>query len=1155
MSQNLFYDSHIPEHSTGLTLAEFPALVKTDYANLATYSRDNLRQQLSLQLPFLPPDSRGRIAVGRVDLAYEIIRHDPENGQSSTVVGRAHVPSQAEIGFFTAPSHDPMRIIMAPVSAPLAADVVDKNVATATTSIKALFPNQQPNEYIGPNARARIRSLVAKPYNPERYVWRLASLYLASAWAKANKETLTSSQLNLPTITWLNSVTAYGAVLDNWSGSENPVCVAYEGFPSEVTPLLGVLQLALSGDPAFRVTGNLPLPSVATVWPTIALPHVYYIGPQVTTTIGVGDITPELVWSAASLWCGQHGCMQLLNDYIATLSTLWCSTHKDLSPVYQTKRFGMALPVSDLSSTILMPIGVSYVKWRDEGMLVDPPREEDLFLRGALLGVLMGLGVRTWAYRSGLPYVGLLSGADTERDRVFREFKLASHATGSMFNAQRVLQNLGCTGTLGAILLSLTPAFAHRRDLASWWSLQDDAYQWEEVANVCSSIPRCCALAGLIQPLRATSMPMVNVWYAPDVISSARCVEEAFQGLLYSGGLVAGWVIKDARGGTTATYPVTIIKSYRGAASDWQFAAPYTKDYVHAEMVFKLTSVGATLLATTGPIGMSRAKWYLSRPTVPSDYQLDADWKAGPNAGGGPSGPPPPPPSQPPPEPPGTPPDYSTRASDPPRDPNAPTDDVPPALTTTMGPDTTTAALPHSLKLRVETARAALHDAGQSTDWLESLTLGLQRRTTLSTPWEDRDREGRMRAALDGMQITDPIEMLKAVPNGSRANVATCLAAAYKAAVPCAHSLSAAHVWAVEAGRMSSRARALRACSAMTRVELEDYTTRHAVKNAALSVDDGSIAKALGRGIAAKELIGSAGKRSGDKWTADPVIERKLAAPDAPSDAISSDTEDMIKTSYVDEQIDDEMVIAILGYAPAWLRQSSEVPGTDGDEEQKESDPPDPMDLATTIGSVTARVRGRSLEDMAKHAPADQRLDRRPVKVAVSWDTLNTVAQARARSKIEGGDVEVDGYLVRQDGSVEQISFNARGEAMHARVELITEELDPHITVSSVTAAPEADKHVVTPAGTTVLEEQEAIADIAGSGTQTADFGLHTDITPMLPPMPPPASSTASPTTTTTSQSHGKQSRTPTPKRQSSNAPPSDAQEIHRLVFKEQDDT
>jgi len=935
-------DVAIPRFSTQTVLDEFPVPAVDDYSGPATLSRDNLASELSLQLPFNVSSARTRVQNGAIDMRYDLIRHDALRGEEVRTIGRHFVPAQGRLAFRTAPAYTTYKTVLTPVSAALASDVVDKNVATAGSLIKILFPDTTPQDNINMNARAVIRGLADQQFAPHRFVWRLASLYLAACWAEVNDSAITSNQRDLTPLVYINSVSAYDGVLASWDPATQPIAVRYEGMQDMVAPLVAILRLAGSRDPLLQTTNRLALPTVATAWPAMGATTVYYTGPRLATDAIIGNIDSGTVWEAAMLWCGQHGTAQLFSNYVATLATLWTGPVAAHSPILQSERFSLSLPASHLQPTILTPISQSYVTWRSEGTTADQPQKHGLFLIGAARTLAIGLAVRTYGYKAGMPYVSVLARASTERDMIYREFQKRGDACPAMFHAQATLRGIGCTGTLGGVLLSISPEFPHVHALSAWWAAQQTAFQWEEIANLTNSVPRCCALLGVVRPLHTVKPPIVGVWYGPDVLSNARTVEEALQGLCYVPDLELAWQLTDARTGTVTTHAVRRAVNYRGSYSDWQFAPRYSKDFAKIEMTFRIMSSAGTLSAHTGPMGIVPWKWYVTRPAEVEDLQYSTapllSAPLAPQSAGADVDPLLP---IPPPTPPGASPPSEYDSDDEGSEHEA-------APGKTAPGDKRRTDVPFAISAKAEKVKQVLHDAGQSTGWIDQLMLGIARQYETECAWNERDKEGRMRGAWDEVEQMEPTDILKAVPNGARANTALLMSQLYKAAAPCAHSLYASRGWIAEAIRMGNRARALKACSALTKVELEDWTSVGRVRGTS-GLTDKNISMALAAGVPAASLVSVPPKRGKGRLQPDTEAwETAKTGAQAVEESTTNEFELLVKLAYESGEASRDMVVEMLAYAPGWLTASS----TGSTEEPNPADDTPPVEPDRKLSPV-----------------------------------------------------------------------------------------------------------------------------------------------------------------------------------------------------------
>jgi len=387
-------------------------------------------------------------------------------------------------------------------------------------------------------------------------------------------------------------------------------------------------------------------------------------------------------------------------------------------------------------------------------------------------------------------------------------------------------------------------------------------------------------------------------------------VEEALQGLCYVPNLELAWQLTDARTGTVTTHTAKRVVNYRGSFSDWQFAPRYAKDFAKIEMTFRVNSTAGALLAHTGPMGSVPWKWYVTRPAAEEEMVysvpplLAAQFTPEPAHV--------PPPGADPPEPDDT--EYPT-------DPMFPEGRAHEAAPGPSAPgDGRSVTIPLAITAKAEKVAAILHDAGQSSQWISQLLLGLERQYETGGPWTERDREGRMRGAWDEVEQMEPLDVLRAIPNGARANAALLMSQLFRAAAPVAHSLTASRGWIAESIRMGNRARALQVCSALTKVELEDWTTKSRVKASGAGISDSNLAQGLAAGVPADALVLVPPIKGKGKLVPDEEAWSVLkTGAQQVEESTTNEFEALLKMAYTSGEADGSSVIDMLGYTPPWL--------------------------------------------------------------------------------------------------------------------------------------------------------------------------------------------------------------------------------------------
>jgi hypothetical protein len=253
---------------------------------------------------------------------------------------------------------------------------------------------------------------------------------------------------------------------------------------------------------------------------------------------------------------------------------------------------------------------------------------------------------------------------------------------------------------------------------------------------------------------------------------------------------------------------------------------------------------------------------------------------------------------------------------------------------------------PQSVDAAFNVSQQLLADAGQPIEWLKQLRLGLERASGLPDPMVDRDREGRMRSAWDYVSTTNPIPLLTAVPNGSRASCAAALGVLYRHAAANAHAVSVARGWMTEAVRMEYRAAALAACPCTNVPELLDYAmvpgeVQH-------DVSDMHIAAALAAGVPPLELLRpSGGAQPGTAAATAPVLAGEAEA----AAEVEADTIAMIREQFEAGNVTAQMVEELLGTLPAWAQTVSAGLGTAGGAEEVPPSPESPGSVVSAADS------------------------------------------------------------------------------------------------------------------------------------------------------------------------------------------------------------
>lgn len=425
-----------------------------------------VHRPLSLRLPEDSHHLSGRVHRSHIDIRFNTHseRTTPgeqfsDNSDDNCPLDRRYFPSHASIEFDDGKAGSHYNLKLSALAQPLAQKAgtpLTPEVVRASRDINVHFSNPHTSEMLGSDARKMVSRLSRRTFTPHRFVWRLASIYLAAVWAAIHKDGLRASH-DLPEIFSISSISSFSDGLAQTYGSKvtQPIVFDSDEPASDTRQLLPIIALAASQDPKFRTSKRLELPSVSRQWPKLPPTCIYFIGQLETIPLFPSVITPGLALKAAALWCRKHGCEGLLEDYIDTISIFWTSEDPSRTPVFEADGLRISLPPLNTQSTILLPICIT-----NRGATA-PYRLEALctFDNHALLC----RGVNT---RLLLSFLMRVSTSDVSKEGIGNQ---PENAVPNLDYVEPLAWMLGYSGCLGHGLKSVTPIYSHY-SLKEWWA-------------------------------------------------------------------------------------------------------------------------------------------------------------------------------------------------------------------------------------------------------------------------------------------------------------------------------------------------------------------------------------------------------------------------------------------------------------------------------------------------------------------------------------------------------------------------------------------------------------------------------------------------------------------------------------------------------------
>lgn len=793
-----------------------------------------------------------------VDLRYVIAGFSAHHQQLTYAGGRLLRVASFEIDWLGVERPSKRQLVLAPLTAPLAAEVLDKNVVTAASHLKALFPNAPPGDAFAMEARGALNYALRRGFNADRFLWRLAMLYTAALWADQLEMPLTANGSDLPAPTGIQTAQTFSLLLAN--NNANVVAIRHEGVDAELAEALSILCLAAS--PSMSLSTDVPLPSVLTQPPPLGEVLVAYLGGNLRTVPNVGALTATRVWAVAAMWAAQHGLLSDLHDMVTQVASLLYSTKE--APIVMDPHVSMRLAAADMVGCILTPLTQSYVAATSAELSEPFQQPKKMLVRLAAASHALSIGYTQWVSEFGVAAMQL-PGATKLLQAWGQENSVNQRYHPGILNAQGIAKAFGLVGDVGEVIASLRPSHAASNRVTQWFSRakhlprRDDSLPWS------GKLYYGGHLHWRLHPYKPVRQPYAGVWYAPGDIEQRVGPTQLLLGIdnALTDGVEFGLQAYSPLEGSAAIKKQRFTTLDDGRLSEWHLFDAWEHKAVEYRVVLRIKdSFSVVQLEATAEL-MDAYNWYWGdvhdvRPEIGTGPLITpplGDWGAAAllggsgqgrtgGFGGGPpsSRSPSPPPSSP-------------SGSEPPSPRSHSVEDYSadvggleitatdgtPGVGTVFNPISDPPPLPESVAEKAKdapsitgftpspTQLAMLFEATgenpQVGDLLDAVRKCIQNTAAGTTNAADFGGENAATRAHDALMKLGVYDTLKAVKPTNRTGVAAALSSVCKAMITRAHSKEAVKKWADQSVRWANAAQALRRCSALTAEEVAEIKT------------------------------------------------------------------------------------------------------------------------------------------------------------------------------------------------------------------------------------------------------------------------------------------------------------------------------------------
>ncbi|KAF0291257.1 hypothetical protein FJT64_010600 [Amphibalanus amphitrite] len=405
-------------------------------------------------------------------------------------------------------------------------------------ALRAAYTNPPVNEAFTPEARLSFRSMLRAESHSHRLVWRLATLYVATRWAKLHGvPRLNLEAEEVPISYLLSGPAAHTTAMQACRhGGLAPVVYVCQAERGQVASDWALLRTVAAGELAIRI------PTAYLGWLSTCPPPLGGVACYTTVTQAVGDsarsATEESVEGLARRWCGPINCWGLFCDYVSTIEVLWFAETRAASPVYGTPKLVLQLPVFATWPHLALPFySGTELDGADPGAREFAPAAE-CFVRGATRQLLLALGVRQFVHLAVGPAAYLLAEGKKALTDVGAMFAQRGGTSPILAHAVQVLMKLGVDGHPGRVIMGSAGGMSAIRQIVWWMQLHRTAYhQWEEAGIFLDKLPANATIHGVLRPLRTLELLQPLEWYSVGVVETGRSAKEVFSTLCVYGGV------------------------------------------------------------------------------------------------------------------------------------------------------------------------------------------------------------------------------------------------------------------------------------------------------------------------------------------------------------------------------------------------------------------------------------------------------------------------------------------------------------------------------------------------------------------------------------------------------------------------------------------
>lgn len=388
-----------------------------------------------------------------------------------------------------------------PALAAVDAPTLDKNLIAAADSITYFFPQHDAAKMsLGTGERAQVSKLFRANTNPTVFVWRLAALWWSSVFAEMHGDRLvTNSAARELKYTFVSKASEWRDLLATHTGS-NVVAITSVNASIDILAITNVLQLAANPQCPVTLAAHGFLPGICSTWPALPNAEIVVTG-SVKPSIGLltPEITPDIIWDTAVLWCVQNSNVELLVELVNTIA-MYMFTHSDK----WTGPFGMEhtciqLPEPRMSGYMVLPFTAQIGKYLREGGYVMQPQYKSILMNAVHATAVCR--VAFWQVMMNMRILDPLEMETREAEQVRRQFAVTMGMHPLMPYVQHNLGVMGVDASMGWVMLHSQFGVMTKTRASKLSHMSHSALQWADVLPATKTIPPNAGVLAYMRPL------------------------------------------------------------------------------------------------------------------------------------------------------------------------------------------------------------------------------------------------------------------------------------------------------------------------------------------------------------------------------------------------------------------------------------------------------------------------------------------------------------------------------------------------------------------------------------------------------------------------------------------------------------------------------